>query len=278
MRLPAWTPFPGRGSSLRGRDRMLALIEAPVKDRSGVDARARSGLFDLLHGAQDPETGRRMTDEEFVNNIATFLAAGHETTAVALTWTLWLLAKDPETQERVAEEVQRVLGDEPLEARHVDQLAFTRQVIQEAMRLYPPVPAMGRHPTREMEFGGQTITPKTVVSVAIYALHRNKGLWDQPDAFDPQRFTPDQVKARHRYAYLPFGGGPRVCIGQMFSLIEATAILAEAVRAFRFAPEPGYRPQILGHVTMRPHAGMPLYLTPRQGGRRQTPRRAEAAA
>jgi cytochrome P450 len=271
-RLPAWTPFPGRRRSMRGRDRMLELIRDPVKNRAGLDEKAPSGLFDLLHGAEDPETGRRMTDEEFVKNIATFLAAGHETTAVALTWTLWLLAKDPETQERVAEEVQRVLGDDPVEARHVDKLGFTRQVVQEAMRLYPPVPAMGRQPTRELEFGGLKIGPRSVVSVAIYALHRNRGLWEQPDAFDPGRFAPDKVKARHRYAYLPFGGGPRVCIGQVFSLIEATTILAEAVRAFRFAPQPGYRPQILGHVTMRPHEGMPLYLTPRAPGRRRAPR------
>jgi cytochrome P450 len=277
-RLPEWLPFPGRWKAARGRDRMLELIRAPVRDRSGLEGKAPSGLFDMLLNAEDAESGRRQTQEEFVKNIATFLNAGHETTAVALTWTLWLLSKDLESQERVAAEAAEVLGEDPVEAGHIDRLVFTRQVIQEAMRLYPPAPALARRPRRSMEFGGEKITPRTQITVAIYPLHRNKGLWDQPDAFDPERFTPDQVKARPRHVYMPFGAGPRICIGATFSLIEATAVLAELVRAYRFAPMPGYRPQILGHVTMRPHEGMPLFITPRGAARRRAGTTAAEAA
>jgi cytochrome P450 len=268
MRLPRWLPFPGRGRASRGRNRMLQLIRAPIRDRSGLDAEAPSGLFDLLLNAEDPETGRRMTEEELVRNIATFLNAGHETTAVALTWSLWLLAKDQDSQELLAAEARAVLGDDPVQSHHLDRLVFTRQVIQEAMRLYPPAPALGRRPRGRMIFAGQEIDARTTVSVAIYPLHRNHGLWDQPNAFDPGRFTPENVKARPRHAYMPFGAGPRICIGAAFSLIEATAVLAELVRAYRFAPLEGYRPQIFGHVTMRPHAGMPLYVSPRRPTKR----------
>jgi cytochrome P450 len=276
MRLPAWTPFPGRARSIRGRDRMRALIRASIDDHGGG---APSGLFEMLANAEDPETGRRQTEEEFVNNIATFLNAGHETTAVALTWTLWLLSKDIESQERVAAEATAVLGDGPLEAAHVEKLGFTRQVIQEAMRLYPPAPALARRPIRPMSFGGQKVTPRTQITVAIYPLHRNRGLWEQPDAFDPERFAPDKVKARPRHLYMPFGAGQRICIGATFSMIEATAVLAELVRAYRFRAMPGYRPQIWGHVTMRPHEGMPLYITPRGPARRRSrPEPAHAAA
>ena len=277
-RLPEWTPFPGRWKAARGRDRMRELIRAPVKDRDGPVGQAASGLFDMLASAEDSESGRRQTEDEFVNNLATFLNAGHETTAVALTWTLWLLSKDQESQERVAAEARQVLGDDPVDGRRVDQLSFTRQVIQEAMRLYPPAPALARRPLKRMSFGGQAVTPRTQITVAIYPLHRNKGLWDQPDAFDPERFAPDKVKARPRHAYMPFGAGQRICIGSAFSLIEATAVLAELVRAYRFSAQPGYRPQIWGHVTMRPHQGMPLYITPREAGRRKAPREPAVAA
>ena len=147
------------------------------------------------------------------------------------------------------------------------------------MWLYPPAPALARRPRMAMSFGGEAIPRRTQVTVAIYPLHRNQGLWDQPDAFDPERFAPDKVKARPRHAYMPFGAGPRICIGATFSLIEAVAVLAELARAYRFAPLAGYRPQILGHVTMRPHEGMPLYVTPREAGRRRAPRApAEAVA
>jgi cytochrome P450 len=274
-RMPEWTPFPGRWKAARARDDMLRLIRAPVRDRGGP---APSGLFDMLANAEDSETGRRQTEDEFVNNIATFLNAGHETTAVALTWTLWLLSKDLQAQERLAEEAARVLGEAPLEARHIDELVFTRQVIQEAMRLYPPAPALARRPLKKMDFGGEAVSPRTQITVAIYPLHRNRGLWVEPDAFDPERFTPEQVKARPRHAYMPFGAGPRICIGATFSLIEATAVLAELVRAYRFSAMPGYRPQILGHVTMRPHEGMPLFITPRRTGRRRTPSETAEAA
>jgi cytochrome P450 len=202
-----------------------------------------------------------MSDKEIVANLLTFITAGHETTAVALTWTLWLLAKDQATQQRLFEEVSTVAGDQMIGATHVEGLSFCRQVIQEAMRLFPPAPGIARVSKDAMEIGGMQIPARTRIHIPIFALHRNVGLWDSPNAFDPDRFS--GVKARSRFAFLPFGGGPRICIGAGFAMLEAATILATVVRAFRFQPVAGHRPEPMAKVTLRPAGGMPLLITGR---------------
>jgi cytochrome P450 len=199
-----------------------------------------------------------MSDAEVVNNLLTFIAAGHETTAVALTWTLWLLAKDQTSQQRACDEVANVVGTGPFTAAHVGRLVFCRQVISEAMRLYPAAPGVGRLPNEPMVLGGVQIDAETRVHIPIFALHRNTRLWENPNAFDPDRFATDKIKARSRYAFLPFGGGPRVCIGTSFATTEAAVILAVLLRAFRFLPVAGHKPKPVARVTLRPSGGMPL--------------------
>lgn len=260
--MPSWLPFPGRRRANRARDFLHRDIARLVAARRGK-ASSRPDLLDLLLAAQDPETGRRMTDAEVVNNLLTFITAGHETTAVALTWTLWLLAKDQMAQQRVYDEVIAVAGNEPLGAAHIEGLSFGRQVIQEAMRLFPPAAGIGREPKAPMELGGMPITPRTRINIPIFALHRNTRLWKHPNAFDPDRFAPAQVKARSRYAFLPFGGGQRVCIGASFAMIEAAVILATLVRAIRFMPVVGHKPKPVARVTLRPDRGMPLLILAR---------------
>jgi cytochrome P450 len=224
---------------------------------------ARRDLLDLLLAVSDTETGRRMSDSDLVNNLLTFIAAGHETTAVALTWTLWLLAKDEAVQQRLVEEVSAVMGSGAIEAAHIEELAFHRQVIEEAMRLYPPVPALARQAKAETTLGEHHVKSSTQIAIPIFALHRHVRLWENPNAFDPDRFAPDQVKARPRYAHLPFGAGPRVCIGASFAMIEAVTILAALVRAFRFQRVPGHKPKPIARVSLRPQGGMPLLIEPR---------------
>ena len=201
-----------------------------------------------------------MRDDEIVANVLTFITAGHETTAVALTWALWLLAKDQATQQRVFDEVRAVVGDQIIDATHVEGLSFCRQVIQEAMRLFPPAPGIARIAKDAMEIAGMQISARTRIHIPVFALHRNVGLWDNPNAFDPDRFAADQVKARSRYAFLPFGGGPRICIGAGFAMIEAAIILATVVRAFCFQPVAGHRPKPVAKITLRPTGGMPLLI------------------
>ena len=204
-----------------------------------------------------------MSVDEIVANLLTFITAGHETTAVALTWTLWLLAKDQVTQQRVFDEVSSVAGDQTIDATHLESLSFCRQVIQEAMRLFPPAPGIARISKTAVKIGGMQFPAGTRVHIPVFALHRNAGLWDNPDAFDPDRFAPDRVKARPRFAFLPFGGGPRVCIGGGFAMLEAATILATVVRAFRFDPVSGHKPKPVARVTLRPAGGMPLFITER---------------
>jgi cytochrome P450 len=204
-----------------------------------------------------------MTDAEVVNNLLTFIIAGHETTAVALSWTLWLLAKDQASQQRTFDEAKAVAGDETIETAQVEGLSYCRQVIQEAMRLFPPAPGIGRQARMATELGDLPIAAGTRIHIPVFALHRNARLWDNPNAFDPDRFAPERVKARSRYAFLPFGGGPRICIGAGFATIEAAVILATLVRRFRFAPVAGHKPKPMARVTLRPAGGMPLLISPR---------------
>ena len=260
--LPDWLPYPGRRRAYRARDFLRQDLLRIVAARRAAPS-THGDLLDLLLAARDPETGRGMSDQEAVNNLLTFIIAGHETTAVALSWTLWLLAKDQESQQRVFEEVVAVAADAPIAAPHIEQLSFCRQVIQEAMRLYPPAPGIGREAKTAFELGGRPIKAGTRIHIPVFALHRNVRLWERPNAFDPDRFAAEPVKARSRYAYLPFGGGPRICIGAGFAMLEAAAILATLVRAFRFAPVAGHKPQPVARVTLRPAGGMPLLVTDR---------------
>jgi len=260
--LPEWMPYPNRRRALRARDVLRRDILRIVQSRR-VSPSAHPDLLDLLLAARDPETSRGMTDAEVVNNLLTFIIAGHETTAVALSWTLWLLAKDQVSQQRTFEEARAVAGDGPVGAAHVEGLSYCRQVIQEAMRLFPPAPGIGRQARAATELGGLPIAAGTRIHIPVFALHRNARLWDNPSAFDPDRFTADQVKARSRYAFLPFGGGPRICIGAGFATIEAAVILATLVRHFRFAPLAGHKPKPVARVTLRPAGGMPLLISPR---------------
>ena len=259
---PAWVPFPGRRRLLRARDYLHGEVGRIVAARR-VKPAPRPDLLDLLMAARDPETDRAMTDADLVANLLTFIGAGHETSAVALTWSLWLLAKDQEAQGRVLDEVRAVAGDDAIEARHIEGLGFTGQVLEEAMRLYPPVAVVARQAVTDTVLGDYRVKAGTHVSVPTFALHRHRQLWDGPNAFDPDRFAPDRVKARSRYIHLPFGAGPRVCIGAGFAMIESAIILATLVRAFRFRTVPGHKAKPVARVTLRPNGGMPLLVEPR---------------
>jgi cytochrome P450 len=225
----------------------------------------RGDLVDLLMQARDPESGRQMDDVLLRDNLLTFIGAGHETTALALTWSLYLLGSHPPTAARVRAEVAEVAGEASITHAHVERLGFTRQVIFEAMRLFPSLPLMSRMCGEDAEIGGDgagglTVKKGTFIFIPIYAIHRHRRLWRDPDVFDPDRFGPEESEGRHRFAYLPFGSGPRVCIGQTFALIEAVAILATLMRGAVLEPDPGHRIRPLVRVSMRPQGGMPMTL------------------
>ncbi len=204
-----------------------------------------------------------MSDRDVADNLLTFITAGHETTALALTWTFYLLGLHPHIEARVVAEIDRVTGGAPLAAEHAGALGYTGQVLQEAMRLYPPAPVIVRAATRDVVIGAQPIARGTAVYVPVYALHRHAKLWDEPDRFDPDRFAAGAAKARHRYQYIPFGAGPRICIGMGFAMLEATLILATLLRATRARLRERYTPGLKLRVTLRPFPGMPMRIEPR---------------
>jgi cytochrome P450 len=254
---PSWVPRPGRTAALQSVVSLRKSVGRLIAERRASTVK-HNDLMQRLMDAKDPETGNLMTDEQLIDNLLTFYLAGHETTAKSLTWTLFLLASAPEWGEKICEEVERVTGGAPVGPEHIEKLVLTQQVIKESMRLFPPVPALGRSTPTETELGGRTIAAGTFVQIPIYAIQRHKKYWTDPDRFDPSRFTPENEAKIPRYVYMPFGAGPRICIGMAFAMIEATALLATLVRAARFGVQPGLEPEPLARVTLVPKGGMPL--------------------
>lgn len=261
LRLPTWLPFPGSSKINRNMRYLYDETARLLAARRASDVETQA-IIDRLLAAKDPESGRSMTDAELIANLYGFLVAGHETSAVALGWSLWLLAKDQASQERVHDEFREIVGDADVGPETVEKLQFTKQVIQESMRLFPPAAAIGRQPREDMMLGPHKISKNEPVYVELWALHRHEKLWGEPNAFDPDRFAPEKSKTRHRCAYMPFGAGPRICIGMGFAMLEMTAILAMLVRDFRFAPVEGHRPELAPDFTTRTRGGLPLHVRP----------------
>lgn len=262
--LPGWLPHPGARRGAAAARALRTAVTGLIAAR-----RARGGaeqdLLGLLLTAPHPETDRAMPDEQLVDNLLTFVAAGHETTALALTWTFRLLADHPGVERRVLAEIAAAGLDIARAPDLADRLPYARQVLMEAMRLYPPAPLMVRRTTRAIRLGDTPIPAGRSVHVPIYALHRHRRLWERPDVFDPDRFDPAQHAARDRHAYLPFGAGPRVCIGMGMAMTECLVVLATLLPAFRLRPAAPTMPTARFRVTLRPHGGMPMHLTRREG-------------
>jgi cytochrome P450 len=257
MHVPDWLWYPGKFSRRRAGQALRNAVAAILARRRDAGLEGND-LLARLARAKDPETGEPMSEKQLVDNLVTFLAAGHETTAKALTWTLYLLARAPGWQERVRAEVESVVGTSPVEAAHLERLAVTRMVLKEAMRLYPPAPVMTRLAAQTMTLGAERVAAGTLIVIPIFAVHRHRKLWDDPDRFDPERFAPEHEAEYPRTQFMPFGFGPRTCIGGTFAMMEATAILATLVRGARFGWDGVHAPEPLSRVTLRPKGGMPL--------------------
>lgn len=252
---PAWLPQPGRSHRAEAARMLRESVAAMIREHR-APAERRDDLIGRLMGARDPESGQRMNDEQLIDNLLTFYLAGHETTAKALTWTLYLLACAPDWTDALAAEIAAVCGTGPVQPTHIDRLVLTRQVVQESMRLYPPVPMMTRQAIVDTELGGRALKAGTSVVMPIYAIHRHRARWDRPDAFVPERFEPGEEGRIDRYQYIPFGAGPRICIGMAFAMIEATAILATILQHVRCEVVAGYRPTPIARVTLAARGGM----------------------
>ncbi len=265
--MPDWVPRLGR---IRNRP-MLRFFETAVETMiakrrlilSDDRGAAPRDLLTLLLEAADPETGVKLSDEEIKANLVTFIIAGHETTSNALTWALFLMSQDEASCEAVEREVDRFLPDGRFVPGSLDALVMTRAVLDEAMRLYPPAATISRQALGPDRLGSLSIKARTMVVISPYVLHRHNLLWQTPDRFIPSRFLPENRGDIDRYAYLPFGAGPRVCIGASFALQEAVIVLATAIRRFRFRLAPGHEVMPIQRVALRSRGGMPMTITRR---------------
>lgn len=261
--LPRW--FPRRGTA-RGRRAVVQLDEV----LNGIIAKRaeaqvhRDDLLGLLIDARDPETGQGMSRKLLRDEAAVIILAGHETTANALSWAFYLLSQSPESEGRLHEELDRVLEGRDPTYDDLAALPYARAVIDEALRLYPPVHVLSREALEADRLGKRPVPKGSMVVIAPWILHRHRKLWRDPERFWPERFLPEHAEERSQFSYLPFGAGPRTCLGMGFGITEATLILVMVARRFRLRLAPGHHVEPLGRLTLRPQQGLPMMLERRE--------------
>jgi cytochrome P450 len=257
--LPAWLPISRKHALQQALHTLEQLVYRMIDERR--TSRTDPGdLISLLLAAHDAETGEPLSDRQIRDEIMTVLFAGQETTATALAWTVALLAWYPAVEQRLQEELTQVLGGRVPTAQDLAQLTYTRMVIAEALRLYPPAWAFARIAQADDEIGGYHIPAGAVVTVSPYVIHRHPAFWEQPERFDPERFRPECSAGRPRFAYIPFGGGPRQCIGNAFALTEMLLILATVAQTYQLQIVSQRPVEPYPMVTLRPRHGIRVTL------------------
>ena len=243
---------------------IFKLINERRKDPNPLAPTGLDVLLTMLLAAKDEETGEAMSDQALRDEAVTLFAAGHETSSTALTWTLWLLSQHPVVLQKLRSEIDEVLGDGVPNFEDLRKLTYTMQVIQEGMRLYPPGFAVGRQPIAEDEILGVKIPKKSIMFISIAAMHRDPRYWERPQDFYPEHFNPDAEKERPRLAYMPFGAGPRMCVGNHFALMEMQLLLALLVRQFDFEMVEGHPVEAEPLITLKPKYGIMMHVKKRR--------------
>ena len=254
--LPAWVPTPLRIRSRRANAMLDKIVYGFIEQRR-VTGEDRGDLLSMLLLSEDEE-GERMTDKQVRDEAVTLFLAGHETTANALNWTWWLLAQNPDAETRLHQELDSVLQGNPPTLEDLRRLPYTNMVIKESMRLMPPVWSIGRTNKEATEVMGYPFPEWSSVQVCIYCAHRHPGIWEQPDDFVPERWADESINEIPKYAYLPFGGGPRICIGNSFATMEANLLLATMAQSYRMRLIDGVEIVPQPFITMFPKHGLPM--------------------
>ena len=234
---PQWLPLPKNFRFKRSMKTLDALVFRIIDARRRGENTEAKDLLALLMAAT--EDGRGMTDQQLRDEVMTLAMAGHETTANALAWTFYLLSRDPEVERKLRHDVRATLGDRAPLAEDAPKLKYASLVVHESMRLFPPVWALERQSIADDVIGGCHVPARSLIAISPFLLHRHRAYWENPEGFDPERFTPERSEGRPRFAYLPFGGGPRQCIGMGFAMIEAQMLLARITQRFRLELLPG---------------------------------------
>jgi cytochrome P450 len=261
--LPDWAPLPVSRKFRRAVRRLDEIVYEMIRRRR-ADPAPRGDLLDLLLAARD-ESGNPMSDRQLRDEITTIFVAGHETTALAISWTAMLLAQNPHCATRLSEEVDCVLAGRAPTAEDIPQLRYTEMVVKESLRLYPPAWGVGRRTLRRFEIGGYSLPAGTNFLLCQWIVHRDPRFFPDPEKFDPERWRedPQRTGALARFAYFPFGGGPRVCIGASFAMMEAVLIVAAIAQRFHMTLPPDQKIELLPSVTLRPKHGLRVHLARR---------------
>ena len=260
--LPHWVPTPANVKARRAIRRLDAIVYRMIADRR-KSTEDRGDLLSILLHAQDADDGSRMTDTQVRNEVMTLFIAGHETTAVALSWIFYLLSHHPDVDARLAEELRTELDGRPPTAADLPKLKYTEMIVTEAMRLYPPAYGLGRQTIKPTEVAGHQIPVGVIVVVPTWVVHRDARWFPEPEAFRPERWADGASRQLPRFAYLPFGGGPRQCIGNAFAMMEAILLLATTAQRFRLTLVPGQTITPTPYVTLRPEPGIRMTLARR---------------
>jgi cytochrome P450 len=263
FRFPIWVPTPRNVKEKESVARLDAVLSSIIQARRKNTERF-DDLLSMLMEAKDEDTGEQMSDAQLRDETMTIFLAGHETTAVALTWFWYLLDKNPIEAQKVYDEIDQVLQGRTPALADLHNLYYTKMAIDESLRLYPPAWITGRENMEEDEIGGYRIPKGYALLIPVYHIHRDPRIWKEPTKFMPERFTKENFKDIHRFAYFPFGGGPRQCIGNNFALMEMQLVIAMLVQKFRFKLSPGFEPELNPLVTLRTKNGMKMDVVARR--------------
>lgn len=258
-RIPLWIPTKENREFKKAGDALDSLLYSIIDNRM-ANPIERHDLLAMLMEAKDEDTGEGMSHRQLRDEAMTLFIAGHETSALALSWAWYLLATHPEVMAKLKEELKEVLNGRLPGFADIPRLTYTRQIVDETLRLFPPAYIIGRRPIDKDDLGGYIIDKNTNVLVAVYDIHRNPELWDEPDKFKPERFAPENIKKIPKYAYFPFGGGPRLCIGNNFALMEMQIVLATLAQRFDFTLLSPQKPEFDPLITLRSKTSIMMQL------------------
>ncbi len=257
VRIPLWFPTPANrqfNSESKKFDKMIYGIIDSRRNESDK----HNDLLSMLMGAQDEETGERMSDLQLRDEIMTIFIAGHETTAIALSWLWFLLSQNPEAEEKLRNELKTVLNGKTPSFEDLPKLKYTKMVVEETLRLYPPAWIVGRRPLEDDVVGGYLLPKGINVLMVSYLIHRHPDYWENPNKFEPERFSPERAASIKKYSYFPFGGGPRLCIGNNFAMMEAQLVVATILQHFHFTMAQNSVPLLEPLITLRPQGGIKM--------------------
>ena len=258
---PLWVPTPSNRRLRASMTTLNTIIYDIIEQRRNQQASTQEAdLLGMLLAARDEQTGEGMSHQQVRDEVLTLMLAGHETTAATLCWIWYLLSQHPEVERRLHTELETVLSGRVPTVSDLDALPYTRMIIQEALRLYPPAFGLTRHAKADDEIGGYAIAANSMVFVSQYCTHRHPAFWQEPEVFDPERFTQERSASRPRFAYFPFGGGPRQCVGNLFAMMEAQLVLATVAQRFVLRVVPGHPVEPAVRGTLRPRYGLPMML------------------